>query len=265
MTIYTDYELEDDRKVANLGEPTTVLQPEEAELLQRTREAAANMSRILQGLDMGNLGEEKVTAVPEIAGLVNKVVGITPVDDLMQQVEQNAARLADPTIPLPSHPRIDDLSDTDKRSFLIELNQLIGEMLQLLSKLSDRDRTKNDHMKKEYDGLNDRVGVAIQKSANTQFYVTAFALALNIVGGVTGNDGVSKFMQFLGQQSNPIGNLVSAGYEVEKSKSSNKLTLLSTKMQETATKSGDNSGWRNELLQSLNDTKNLWSSSVSNR
>jgi hypothetical protein len=145
-------------------------------------------------------------------------------------------------------------------NFLIQVNQLVAEIMQLLSKLSDRDRKKTDHMKKEYDAFNNRVSGAIKEKGAVQFGGAGITLGIMIVGAALCGYGTISANSFsaisqIGGQVPGLSSIWTAGLDAEASKYGNKINLINTDLQNTASKSSDNSGWKNELIQALNDVK----------
>jgi hypothetical protein len=138
---------------------------------------------------------------------------------------------------------------------------LVADIMRLISKLNDKERHKTDHMKREYGVLNNEVGEAISKRGSTGFWSNVGALLVRvgggILGGALGSDALQKTTDMIGQQIPGLTDILKTGHEVTQSKGSNRITLLSTDMQNAASKTSDNSGWKNEIIQLLDQIKQL--------
>jgi hypothetical protein len=221
----------------------------------------------------------KITVVPTSAGRVSEaaqnasIVPATTEDlrPLIADIEAYREVLAQEEIPLPEIADLDNLlgpdaTTDDKRGFMIQVNELVADILKMISKLNDRDRQKNDHMKKEYGMLNHEIGHAIEARGKTNFWSNVGALFAriggSIIGGAIGSESFTKAADALGQQIPGLTGILTTGHEVTQTMSSNKLSLITTEMQNISQKSGDNSGWKNELTQSLNDVRQWMTSAA---
>lgn len=276
----------------------TDLEEEESSRIQRTSSAAAEMLQLFSQLPFNDqLDESKLSEIPEVADRVTEAAQNTGLiqqstDDLQpfiqsikthlalleddsspaleltefdEAIEANRARLEDESIPLPEFAELDailgpDATVEDKRGFLLQINSLVADIMKLISKLNDRDRQKNDHLRKEYGMLNREIGDAISSKGTVNLWSSVGSLLVQVGGTLIGSaitsENFTKISTAIGQQIPGLtGSLFATGYDVTQSKSTNKLNLASTDMQSTSQKSGDNSGWKNELTQALNDVR----------
>jgi len=271
---YDNYELKTPAIITNSSQVRVAdLEEEESSRIQRTSSAAAEMIQLVPQVRYNDhLDESRLSEIPTIADRVTEAAQNTaliqqPIEDLqplLESIEAHRAILEDESIPLPELAELDELlgpdaTVADKRGFLLQINSLVADIMKLISKLNDRDRQKNDHMKKEYGVLNNEIGNAISNRGTANFWSNVGALLVRvggtILGGAIGSDALQKTTDAIGQQIPGLTGILSTGYEVTQSKSSNKLSLISTDMQSTSQKSGDNSGWKSELTQALNDVR----------
>ncbi len=176
------------------------------------------------------------------------------IDETVAFLDKNNEMLTDPTIPLSDEVNSlfpADEPEIDKRNFLIQVNQLVAEIMQLLSKLSDRDRNRTDHMKKDFNMLNNLAGDSIRSRGAWGLSGSLFGLGATIACSFIA-PGLS---QAVGGVAQSFGNLYATQEEANTATFSNKISLINTELQNIATKGSDNSGWKNELIQSLNDVK----------
>lgn len=272
------FDLEQDEQLAIspiLANPNQVslaeLAQDESDRIQRTSQSAASLlPAIAQPQFHAQLAAEKISAVPEIATKVATAVGHTTpspeLNALMAEFEANHQRLADQAIPLPAFEDPNGLfapneTESEKRSYLIQINDLVADIMKLISKLNDRERQKTDHLKKQYGLLNNDVGGAIASRGKANFWSNVGALLTRVGGSILGavfkSDALSRSLDALGQQIPGLTGILATEYEVKQAKSSNQLSLLSNDLQSTAQKTGDNNGWKNELTQALNEIKQL--------
>jgi hypothetical protein len=200
---------------------------------------------------------------PKIAGRVGQLAGdngIAPgiesisdnnIADVRDLLAEENEKLADPSLPL----------SADERSFLLQVNQLVAEIMQLLTKLSDRDRKKIDHMKKEYDLY---TNLTSGKTKDQGWATFGFSLGSFLVTAITIPFGetASKLGDALGRQLPGMGQAYTNSLQADATKYQSKNSLINTELQNMSTKGSDNSGWKNELIQSLNDIKEWMRASV---
>jgi hypothetical protein len=113
-------------------------------------------------------------------------------------------------------------------------------------------------MKKEFDGLNRLAGDAIRSRGEWGLNGALFGLGTAVLCAFIA-PGISQAASGVAQS---LGNLFATQQEAKTAVLSNKISLINTELQNIATKGGDNSGWKNELLQSLNDVKEWMRASV---
>lgn len=248
----------------------------ESDRIQRTAKSAAGSIQQLPLVQFhAKLNETKLSEIPaisakvvEVAQSVNLVQTPDNTQEILDDIAAQQSTLSDDSVPLSDQvdAQLSDLlgpdaTTADKKGYLIQINELVAEIMKLISKMNDRDRQKTDHMKKDYGKLNNKVGSAIQDRGTTTFWSNVGALFARIgstvLGAAIGSDAFQKAGDALGQQIPGLTGILSTGYEVKQTKSSNELNLLSTDMQSTSQKSGDNSGWKNEITQLLQEVRQL--------
>ena len=266
--------------------PKDSLPEAESNRIDRMLQAASNsIHDLLQTKALTRLDVSRVSEVPTSAVRVTEAAqnaGIVPasnqeMQDLIESIETHRIMLENEEIPLSDLISADaiaeldnalpaDATETDKRGFLIQINSLVADIMKLISKLNDRERQKNDHMKKEYSILNTEIGGAIASRGATNFWSNVGALFTRIggtiIGGAIGSDAFQKATDAIGQQIPGLTGILSTKYEVTQTMSSNRLSSLTTDMQNSAQKTGDNSGWKNELTQALNDVRQWMTSAA---
>ena len=187
-------------------------------------------------------------------GQVAANMGIAPEDRIERSLEmlrEERAILENPNANL----------EPDERSFLLQVNQLVAEMLHLLSQLSDRDRTKTDFSKKEYNVFNGKVADSTREQGNWGFGVALGAFFVS-AGTAALGDFWSKVGSALAAQSQPFSNWMTSGLAADSGKYSNKMNLISTDLQTMSSKGSDNSAWKNELIQALGEAKECLKAAV---
>ena len=85
--------------------------------------------------------------------LETKFESLPPVDQKTNAIATRLINSMDPTAP-----------PIKKQNFLLQINQLVAEIMQLVSRLSDRERIKTDLLKQEYNDYNTVVSNAIISS-----------------------------------------------------------------------------------------------------
>jgi hypothetical protein len=212
-------------------------------------------------------GQAATTIRAHIPGAVldsNRVTGYTPeMKALLTELEVQKEALK---TELPEIEMLKEMPENDQRAFLTLYADLVAQLLHILARFGDRDRMKNDHMKKQYDLLNKEVGGAIGDRGSTTFWSNLFGFGVKfgsaLVGGILKSDPISKLGEIVGAQIPNFTNLWTTKYEQTQSLSSNKLSMLSTEMQAISQKSGDTSGLRSEFLQFLNKVEQYYGAAV---
>jgi hypothetical protein len=272
---YDDYKLRarpietnsDQIKISDLSET-------EGARIQRTAHSAADSIAFTQTPRAnGSLDNAKLSEIPSNAPRVTEAAQSTGLmqvpDDVQATIDSIVAHreiLADEAIPIPADvdARLTELlgpnaTVVEKKGLLIQINELIADIMKLISKMNDRDRQKNDHLKIKYEELTNTIGDSISKKGTTNFYASIGSFiccaAGLIIGMKTDYKNIQAGMDILGKQIPGFAGLLTTSYDVEQNKSTNRLSLVSNDMQNTSQKSGDNSGWKNELTQALNDIR----------
>jgi hypothetical protein len=196
---------------------------------------------------------ERVGQVAENSRIVPENWGIN-IDEAIEKLEKSKEILTHPEIPLSDEANalFNEIEpETEKRGFLLQVNQLVREILQLLSQLSSRDRQKTDHLKKEYNTLNRATVDSLGSQGNWNFF------------GNVANFGVAIACSALGASAaaQPLGSMVQSGlgfyatkFSQRERKSSNEMSLLNTELQNISN-SNDISSLKNETLQLLEAAK----------
>lgn len=234
------------------SEVTAVHCANEMNRVLRTRDVARTINSLFP---IGPFDRSKISPLPDCADRVGQIA--TPIctercqTGIEQALEEERAILEDPAVPI----------EADKRNFLIQVNQLVAEMMQLLSKLSDRERNKTDFSKNEYNVFNTRVAKYTEKQGTVGLGVAIVAFL--ITGGTSflGETG-QKIGSALAGQSQHVSSYLTSGLAAESGRYSNKMNLISTDLSAMSSKNNDSSAWKNELIQSLNDIKEWLRASV---
>ncbi len=181
--------------------------------------------------------------------LETKFESLPPVDQKTNAIATRLINSMDPTAP-----------PIKKQNFLLQINQLVAEIMQLVSRLSDRERIKTDLLKQEYNDYNTVVSNAIISSGNWNFMTNMAGLSLRIgstvaFGGKYIPKSIYKAFDAFGQTFPSLGQYMATGPEATRSKASSTMSLLTSELQSSSSKGGENSTWENQLIQALAEIK----------
>lgn len=231
--------------------------------VRRTIQAARSIAALTSATPFPTA---KVSAVPSnfVAERVGQIAGnngIAPaqntINEALEMLAVEKENLENLAIPLSDEINARftaNETETEKRSFLIQINQLVAEMMHLLSKLSDRERNTNDFQKKEYDIFNLHVAELTQKQGNWGAGVAIVSFFISAGSALTGDFGY-KIGSALAGQLQPLSGYWTSGFAAESGKYSNKIGLISTNLNASSSKNSENSSWKSELFDALRNAQ----------